>query len=338
MRKGAGGAADGRRRYTAMRHPLKKHPLIKHPPGKDGHALFFPGETWARMKKKKLMYLFVLPFMSLFFIFTVLPVLASMALSLTQFNMLSAPRWIGFDNYVRLFLQDEYFLLAVRNTILFAVIIGPGGYLLSLLFAWIINELDDRVRMLVTLILYAPSISGNAFLIWSVFFSGDSYGYFNSILMRIGLLEAPVIWLKDVDYIIPCVIVVSLWTSLGTSFLAFIAGFKGIDRTYYEAGAVDGLRNRWQELWYITLPLMKPQLLFGSVMSITSAFGIGDMITALCGYPTTDYVAHTIMNHLQDYGGARYEMGYACAIATVLFVLMVSSNVVIKRTIAKVGT
>ena len=275
--------------------------------------------------------------MILFFIFTVLPVLFAVAFSFTSFNVLESPEWVGADNYFRLFFKDSVFLTGVKNTVFLAVILGPGGYIFSLLCAWFINELPPKPRALVTLVFYAPSISGNVYLIWSVMFSGDQYGYVNSLLTKIGLIQKPIQFLQDTKYIMPIVIIVSLWVSLGTGFLSLIAAFQGIDKSYYEAGAIDGIKNRYQELWFITLPLIRPQMLFSAVMSITSAFNVGTVITALCGYPTTDYAGHTIMNHLTDYGLERFEMGYACAVAVVLFCMMVGANLLAKHMSAKVG-
>lgn len=293
--------------------------------------------VWRRVCKSRKSYLFVAPYMILFFIFTILPVLTAVVLSFTSFNVLENPLWIGMDNYIRLFFKDSVFLKGVKNTVFLAVILGPGGYLFSLMCAWFINELPSKPRALVTLIFYAPSISGNVYLIWSVMFSGDEYGYINSVLTKIGLIQKPIQFLQDTRYIIPIVVLVSLWLSLGTGFLSLIAAFQGIDKTYYEAGAIDGIKNRWQELWFITLPLIRPQMLFSAVMSITSAFNVGAVTTALCGYPTTDYSAHTIMNHLTDYGLERFEMGYACSIAVVLFAMMVGANLLAKRMINKIG-
>ena len=290
-----------------------------------------------RVRDSRQSYLFVAPYMILFFIFTVLPVLFAVAFSFTSFNVLESPEWVGADNYFRLFFKDSVFLTGVKNTVFLAVILGPGGYIFSLLCAWFINELPPTPRALVTLIFYAPSISGNVYLIWSVMFSGDQYGYVNSLLTKIGLIQKPIQFLQDTKYIMPIVIIVSLWVSLGTGFLSLIAAFQGIDKSYYEAGAIDGIRNRYQELWFITLPLIRPQMLFSAVMSITSAFNVGTVITALCGYPTTDYAGHTIMNHLTDYGLERFEMGYACAVAVVLFCMMVGANLLAKHMIAKVG-
>ena len=292
---------------------------------------------WKEMKKNKVAYLMVGPFMILFFIFTVLPVFLSLILSLTDFNMLQMPHFKGLSNFQRLILDDEIFLLAAKNTLIFAVIVGPVSYLMSLFIAWFINELPPKIRAVVTLIFYAPSISGMIYMIWTTLFSSDSYGWANAMLIKIGTISKPILWFENEKYVMPLCIVVALWTSLGTAFLAFIAGLQGIDRSLYEAAAVDGIKNRWQELWFITLPSMRPQLMFGAVLSITQAFGFGSVVTALCGFPSVNYAAHTIMHHLDDYGGQRYEVGYASAIAVILFAIMITSNMVIKKALSKVG-
>ena len=293
---------------------------------------------WKEMKRNKIAYLMVAPYMLLFCIFTVLPVLLSMVLSFTNFNMLEMPDFIFLDNYITLFFDDDIFLIAVKNTFIFACIVGPASYLMSFLVAWFINELSPRIRAIVTLIFYAPSISGQVYLIWGTLFSADSYGWVNAMLLEYGFIDEEINFFQREEYAMILCIVVALWTSLGTSFLSFIAGLQGVDRALYEAGAVDGIRNRWQELYYITLPSMKPQLMFGAVMSITGAFGFGPVVDALCGFPSVNYACHTIMHHLSDYGGMRYETGYASAIATVLFVVMIGANGLVKRMLSKVGT
>lgn len=282
-------------------------------------------------------YGFALPFFIIFCIFTVCPVVISILIGFTDFNMLEMPKFIGVDNYIRLFLEDDIFIIALKNTFILAAVTGPISYIMALLIAWIINELGPTLRSFVTVVFYAPSLSGNVLLIWTVLFSSDAYGYVNGWLIELSLLDEPVRWFFDERYIMPLVIVVVLWSSMGTNFLSFIAGLQGIDKSLFEAAAMDGVKNRFQELWYVTLPSMRPQLLFGAVMSISSAFGIGSVVTGLVGFPSTDYAAHTIINHLTDYGSIRYEMGYASAIATVLFALMLLTNFVVKRAIKKIG-
>ena len=281
-------------------------------------------------------YLFLLPFGIVFLLFTVIPVVIAICLSFTHFNVLEPPTFNGWGNFQQLFFNDDLFITALTNTLTFAVILGPAGYILSLAFAWFINELGPKMRSFMTLLFYAPSLA-NIYVIWKVIFSSDAYCFVNAWLTRLGFITSPVLWLQSKSTMVGVIILILLWASLSTSFLAFIAGFQTIDASLYEAAAVDGIRTRWQELWYITLPCIKPQLMFSAIMSITSSFTIGDQITMLVGFPSPNYAAHTIMHHLQDYGSTRFEMGYACAIATVLFLLMVVCNTLIQKFLRKVG-
>ena len=274
------------------------------------------------VRDNKQLYLLLLPFCVVFLLMFVIPIAASMVLSLTYYNIFNTPKFIGLANYINLFLNDDVFFIALKNTLLFAVITGPLSYLLCFFAAWLINEMPKGLRVFLTFIFYAPSLTTSVYFVWQLIFSGDSYGIVNGLLMNLGLVSEPVQWLTDPRYNLGILIVVQLWMSLGTSFLAFIAGFQSIDASLYEAGDIDGVRNRYQELLYITLPSMKPQLLFGAVMQISASFSVSTISQELCGFPSTKYSAHTILLHMQDYGSLRYEMGYACAIAVVLFVLM----------------
>ena len=294
--------------------------------------------AWKKAKLRKMCYLFLAPYAILFTMFYVFPVVASIYYSFTYYNILEPPRFIGLQNYISLILQDDIFLIGVKNTLMIALITGPLGYILSFLFAWLINELPRWIRSIAVIVFYAPSIAGNCYVIFSVFFRGDAYGYVNAFLMSLGLIDTPRLWLIDPKYMLPICMVVILWMSMGSGFLSFVAGLQGVDRSQFEAGYMDGIKNRWQELWYITLPSMKPMLMFGAVMTITSSFGVADVTMALCGYPSTDYAARTIVTHLFDYGYSRFEMGYACAIATILFLMMILCNKAIQSLLRRVGT
>ncbi|MEJ6950138.1 carbohydrate ABC transporter permease [Natronospora cellulosivora (SeqCode)] len=289
------------------------------------------------IKESRVSYLFLAPFGLIFFAFVVFPVIMSIGLSFTSYNMLESPVWIGIDNYTRLFLADDVFLIAVKNTFVFAVITGPFSYILSLLLAWMINEFRPKIRSIFTLLFYAPFISGNAFFVWTIFFSGDAYGYLNAFLMDWNIINEPILWLQEPQWILPVVIFVVLWMSFGTAFLVFIAGLQNIDSKLYEAGAIDGIKNRWQELWFITLPSMRPQLMFGAIMAITQSFAASAQAIALAGFPSVDYAARTVVTHLIDYGTVRFEMGYAATIATVLFLTMVITQRVVQNLLNKVG-
>lgn len=290
-----------------------------------------------RIKRNKASYLMLAPYFILFFLFTVLPVIMSVAFSFTYYNMLEMPEFIGWKNYIKLFLEDDIFLKALKNTLILAVVTGPVSYFLCLLFAWIINEFKGWVRAFLTLIFYAPSICGNAYVVWTLILSGDRYGYLNGLLMDLGILNEAIVWMKTEKWVLPLLIVVQLWLSLGTGFLSFIAGLQTVDKSLYEAAALDGVKNRWQELWYVTLPAMKPQLMFGAVMQITQAFAISDVSIQLAGNPSVNYSGATVVTHLLDYGTVRFEMGYASAIATVLFLLMVGSNLIVQKLLRRVG-
>ena len=294
-------------------------------------------QLWKDVKKNKHNYVLMAPYVLLFLTFTIIPVFMSLGISFTYFNLLESPRFIGLDNYTKLLLEDDVFIIALKNTLILAVVTGPVSYLLAFLFAWLINELKPKLRAFMTLIFYAPSISGNAFLIWLLIFSGDVHGYANAILMNLGFIDNPILWLKNPDYMLFVIILVQLWLSLGVSFLAFIAGLQSVDKTLYEAGAIDGIKNRWQELWFITLPSMKPQLLFGAVMQITTSLAIAEVSMQLVGFPSIQYAGHTIVTHLIDYGSTRFDLGYASAIATLLFLIMMTTNIVVRSILRKVG-
>ena len=283
-------------------------------------------------------YALMAPFLILFALFTLVPIVYSVVISFTNFNIFTPPTFVGWDNYLRMFFDDDVFIIAIRNTLIFALITGPVSYVLCFVFAWLINELRPKVRAVVTLIFYAPVLSGTAFTVWSFIFSSDAYGLLNGLLMNLGILREPMGWLTDPAYILFVVIFVQLWMSLGTGFLSFIAGLQGVDRTLYEAGLVDGVHNRFQELWYITLPVMKPQLLFGAVMQIVASFSVADVSVRLAGFPSTQYAAETLVTHIMDYGTVRFEMGYACALACFLFALMYLANKLVTFALGRVGT
>ena len=287
-------------------------------------------KLWHDVKKNKDCYFMLAPFMIFFVIFTIVPVAMSLPVGFTDFNMAQPPEFVGFDNYINLFLSDKIFTKAIRVTIIFAVITGPLSYMICFLLAWLINELPNRLRAFFTLIFYIPSMA-NVHAVWKIIFSGDMNGWLNSFLIEWGFIQSPVQWLTDSRYILGVTIIVQLWLSLGAGFLALIAGFRNIDKNLYEAAYIEGMDSKWQELVYIIIPSMKPQMLFAGVMQIVNSFTAGTIAQELVGFPSTDYKAHTIMTHAYDYGWVRWEMGYASAICTVLFIVMFICNRIIGR-------
>lgn len=283
------------------------------------------------------MYAMLVPFMFFFFVFTVYPVIASFIVSFTEYNVLEAPKFVGLENYRRLFLEDTVFQKALGNTLIFAIITGPLGYIISFFASWVINEMGRYTKAILTFIFYIPSISGTVYTIWGLIFDSDIYGYANSFLIKFGFIDDPIAWMTDERYILAIIIVVQLWMSMGTGFLAMRAGFAANEQQYYEAGAIDGIKNRWQELWYITIPMMAPHLTTAAVLQITAMFSNSAVSATLAGNPSTNYAGHLIMNHFADYSGVRLERGYASAIAVFLFAFIFIVNRIIMRALRKVG-
>ncbi len=290
-------------------------------------------DTAVQLKKNKIGrrqsnrngYFFIFPYALVFFAFVLIPVVLAVVLSFTNFNAVEFPEWSGFLNYITLLTNDEVFMQYVLpNTVLYAVIVGVGGYILSFLLAWALCNLTKPVRTIFALILYSPSMTAGVAMtvVWKVIFSGDQTGLLNNWLMELGIINEPVIWLISTDYLLPIVIIIGLWSSMGIGFLAMISGILNIDETLYEAGAIDGVKNRFQEMIYITVPSMKPQMLFAAVMAIVNAFQNGMVSTLLTGNPSPQYAAQLIVNHIEDYGFLRYEMGYAAAVSVALLLIV----------------
>ncbi|MBQ8753122.1 MAG: sugar ABC transporter permease [Clostridia bacterium] len=294
---------------------------------------YYGREIW----KQRAAYAMITPYMIIFLTFTALPVVVSMVLSLTQYDVLQAPVFIGLRNYTNLFVNDEVFGIAVRNTVIFALVTGVVGYSLSFFVAWAINELGKSARAVLTFVFYAPTISGTVYTIWSIIFSGDMYGYANSLLLRLGLISSPIDWFTTDAYILPMIILVQLWMSMGAGFLTLRAGMSSVDAQLYEAGAIDGVKNRVQELWYITIPQMAPHMMTAAVLQITSMFGNTQVSIHLAGFPSTNYAGHLMMTHMMDYSNYRLERGYACAIAVLMFLFMVGINQLVLKFLRKVG-
>ena len=293
------------------------------------------GSLGKEIKKNSAYYFMLAPFMLLFIVFMLIPVLSSIVLGFTDFNMVQVPNFVGFRNYVRLLTNDDVFIIALKNTLILAFVTGPIGYILSFLVAWMINETGRAMRSVLTFIVYSPVLAGNVYFIWTYIFSGDKRGLFNSLLIRLGIIRSPIYWLSDTKYNFLCVIIVVIWMSFGAGFLSFMAGLQALDRSFFEAAAIDGMNNRWQELIYVTLPQMGPQLLFGAVMTISGSFAIGAQCQALTGFPSTDYSTHTILLHIIDFGSIRFEMGYASATACVLFLLMLLAWAITNKVLKK---
>lgn len=289
------------------------------------------------LNRESTSYLMMAPFLLLFTVFTLAPVFITFVISFTNYNVLETPKFVGWQNYIDLFVHDEIFMKSVSNTLVYAIITGPAGFILAFIMAWILNEMQSTMRAVMTFIVYIPSISGTAFVIWKLIFDGDVYGYANSALMNFGFIDEPVQWLTTEKYILPIIIIVQLWMSMGAGFLAMRAGFSSVDGSLYEAAAVDGIKNRFQELFYITVPAMGPHLMTAAVLQITAMFANSSVSENLVGSPSTNYAGHLIIQHLNDYSSVRFQRGYAAAISVILFIMMISMNKLVLKLLNRVG-
>ncbi|WP_053377441.1 carbohydrate ABC transporter permease [Paenibacillus sp. FJAT-27812] len=292
---------------------------------------------WQEMKRNRVSYLFLAPFLILFTLFTIVPVVTSVVLSFTYYNILEAPRFIGLSNYRLLFVDDDIFLKAIGITLKFAFITGPVGYVMAFLLAWLISQIPQKYRFFYTLCYYTPSITSATAMsvVWLYLFAGDRKGLLNYFASKLGIIDEPYLFLQNIHSIVPVIIIVSLWMSMGVGFLAFLAGLQNVPKDLYEAGEIDGIKYRWQQLIYITVPSVKPQLLFGAVLQVVSSLTVFDVSVQLVGLPSPLYAGHTILTHLFDYAFIKFEMGYAAAIAVVLFVMMIGLNRLIFKWLGK---
>jgi multiple sugar transport system permease protein len=283
---------------------------------------------WSDIKRNRVSYFFLGPFLLLFFFFTIMPIVISIFMSFTYYNILQPPKFIGLSNYKLLFVDDDIFLKAVGITLKFAFITGPVGYVMAFLLAWLISQIPIKFRFFYTLCFYTPSITSAVAMsvVWLYIFAGDRKGLLNFYATKLGIIDEPYLFLQNIHSIVPVIIIVSLWMSMGVGFLAFLAGLQNVPKDLYEAGSIDGIKYRWQELWYITIPSVKPQLLFGAVLQVVTSLTVFDVSIQLVGLPSPLYAGHTILVHLYDYAFIRFEMGYASAIAVVLFCMMMGLN------------
>ena len=300
--------------------------IVNSPKKQSKFKAFLEREKRELKTDSKLAYAFSSVYVILFLVFIVAPIIVAMFLSLTDYDMISEAKFVGLRNYVYLLTTDEEFMKYILpNTIKYAVIVGPGGYVLSFFLAWILSQLPHKLRTVLAVIIYSPSLTAGITMsvVWKILFAGDAEGYLNSILLNLNLISEPVVWLQSTQYLLPIMLIVALWSSMGLGFLSMLAGILSISPDLYEAAYMDGIKNRFQEIIYITIPSMKPQMLFGAVMSIVGTFASGAIGVQLSGSnPTPQYAGSLIVNHIEDYAFQRYDMGYAAALSVVLLILI----------------
>lgn len=266
------------------------------------------------------------PFLALFITLIILPIICAIGLSFTDYNGMETPDFVLLDNYIRIFSRDAVFMQKILpNTIVYAVLVGPGGFVLAFFMAWLLSQLDKVPRTILAVVLYLPSMTAGVTVstVWAVIFNGDRTGYLNSLLLRLNLIQSPITWLQNEETLMPIMIIVALWSSMGIGFLSILSGILNVNKELYEAARLDGVKNRIQEAIYVTIPSIRPQLLFGAVMAVVNAFNSAGLGVALSGSnPTPGYAGSVIVNHIDDFGFIRYEMGYAAALSVVLLLII----------------
>ena len=296
-------------------------------------------QSTASAREAKTAYFFVAPYVLLFFVFIILPVAVAIYLSFTKFDLIGTPKFVGVQNYIYLLTSDEEFMKYILpNTLKYSLIVGPVGYLLSFILAWLLAQIPAKARNILAIIIYSPSLTAGVTMgvVWKIIFAGDSSGYINSLLLQLNIIVEPIQFLQSSDYLLPIMILVSLWSSMGIGFLAMLSGILNIDQSLYEAAYMDGMKSKFQEIFYITIPAMKPQMLFGAVMAIVNTFSSGGIGVALSGSnPTPNYAGSLIVNHIEDYAYLRYDMGIAASLSVLLLILIYFLSKVVFKLLAE---
>ena len=280
------------------------------------------------------------PFVLSLFVFGVIPVGYSIIMSLFSYNLYEPATFVGLNNFKALFLEDNEFALAIKNTVMYAFIVTPITFIVNFLLAAVLNSLSKGIRNIMVILFYIPQTAAGAAmsLVWLYLFSGDSYGLINHFLMTMGWITSPVQWTTDTNILFYVVMFIGVMMGAGMSFLTFVAGFQALPADMYEAGRIDGIRNKFQELIYLTIPQMKPQLLFSALTSAVAAFAVADIPAAVAGFPSPDYAAHTIALHMRDYGFVRFEVGYSSAISVVLFAMTFATGYILRKLLTEKET
>ncbi len=274
---------------------------------------------WARLidNENTVGYLFVAPLLLGLLIFTYGPVLAAFFLSFTKGDYISTPKWIGLGNYQAL-LQEDLFWTSMRNTIYYVVGVVPAGLILSLLLAIAMNQ---KLRGIVFFrsIFFLPTITSSVAisLMWLWIYNPE-FGVLNFLLKQVGV-KGPT-WLSSSTWAMPAIIIMAIWRGLGYNMLIYLAGLQGIPDVYYEAAEIDGAGG-WAKFRNITLPLLTPTTFMLLILSLIGAFQVFEYTYVMTGGGPV-YATLTIVLHIYNNAFRSFKMGYASALAYVLFAIL----------------
>ncbi len=281
-------------------------------------------------------YLMLSPFALLFLVFSVYPVLASLRLSFMRYNAICNPDQnpcgsVGFGNYTTLILHDDRFHKALANTALYVVGAVILGMIASLSLALALQE-DSRVNRVLRVIFFLPSVTSGiaVVLVWGWVFRGDGVGLLNALLNLFSV--GPIEWLATTWLAIPILIFMSIWGGAGFGMILFLAGLNSIPAMYYEAAVIDGAGPK-ERFRYITLPLLRPVMVYVAITGTIGAFQIFEGVYLL--FPTSvgsigglQDMALMIVPYLYDAGFNKFRLGYASAIAWILFAIIFAISMI----------
>ncbi|WP_042458913.1 carbohydrate ABC transporter permease [Neobacillus dielmonensis] len=279
------------------------------------------------MYKARHAWSFLLPAGILLTTFTLLPALAALGISFTNYNVFQPVEWVGLDNFKTAF-QDEEFWSALRNTFYFWVLVTPALVVLPVFLAILVNQ-NLRAIKLYRLIYYFPALVSVVItaILWNWLFASD--GIFNYLLSLVGV--NPVDWLTSRKFVMPSLAMVTIWQGLGYYMLFYLAGLQSVPTDLYEAAELDGA-NFWQKHRHITFPMLKPIIFFTAVISTMSAFKeFTLMLTMTEGGPIG--ASKTVVYMVFEKAFKELEMGYASAISFILFIIILILTLLNKRTL-----
>lgn len=273
----------------------------------------------ARQRKANFVgYLFIGPWLICFLAFTAIPFVASFALSFTDYNMLSAPVFVGLANYVRMFTKDKLFMTALTVTFKFVLIAIPLRLIFALIVAMILKR-DSKAVPFYRVIYYLPSILGGSVAVsvmWRYCFSKT--GVFNAALNALGI-ASNISWISNKDTALWSLILLFIW-QFGSPMLIFLSGLKQIPNSYYEAAECDGA-GAIRKFFGITLPLLTPIIFFNLVMQMIGGFMVFSQAMIITdGGPMNKTLVYALYLYRQSF--AYYKMGYGCAMAWVLMLII----------------
>lgn len=280
---------------------------------------------WLTLSRKEAMagWIFVMPALIGFTVFIAFSMIFSLVISFTEWNILSDPVWVGFKNYTHLFKGDIFFWEYLWNTCYYVIFLVPIVLVISLFFAILLNKKVKGMTPFYRACLFVPCVASTVAIavVWRWLLNADA-GVINALLRGIGITNPPK-WLLDERFAKDAIIIMRVWQMSGYYMVLFLTGLQTIPDTLYEAARVDGA-NRWQQLVHITIPMLRPTTFAITILLVLEAFNIFEVVLVM-----TDGALGTssLMYYIYQLAFTRYKMGYASALAWVLFLVILGFTV-----------